>query len=338
MNFFPRSFLRALLSTTAFVLFFSAPGEAATLPCFQAPTLETVVGCIVDHMPGATSQSFVAPSSTVQNDWRKVVRSMLGGSCAHFVLPKSLRSNYVVSPFTDTENGRSYCVLMESLDKDNNGLVDNGWGTFITAAQPLRELNIQAPHPIADAMTSTQGVGIFKGTRARSFLLAGTHRGSDTKQSTCQSAYLRADAGHNTEPLFEPAVAEILAFYSSSGKQWTALQFHGMSDTSCDGVDVHLTYGLTSTPLATDKIRTLKANLLWYNPAWSVTVPGDQPSCSLKGTENVQGRLLNNVSLTSVCTTSAISASKRFIHIEQKALMRDPQNWVNAINDTWPAQ
>jgi hypothetical protein len=338
MNFSRSSFLRALLSTIAFVLFASDHGEAATLPCLQAQTLENVVGCIVDHMPGAASQSFVAPGSGVQSDWRKVVRSMLGGSCAHLVLPKSLRMNYAVSPFTDTENGRSYCILMESLDKDNNGLVDNGWGTFITAAQPLRELHIQAPHPIADAMTATEGVGIFKGTRARSFLLAGSHRGSDTKQSTCQPAYLRTDAGHSTEPLFEPAVAEILAFYPSNGKQWTALQFHGMSETSCDGVDVHLTYGLSTAPSATDKIRALKANLSWYNPAWSVTVPGDQPSCSLNGTENVQGRLLNNVSLTSVCTTSATAASKRFIHIEQKALMRSPQNWVNAINETWLAQ
>lgn len=167
--------------------------------------------------------------------------------------------------------------------------------------------------------------------------MAGTHRGSDTAQSTCQTSSLRADAGHNTEPLLEPAVAEILAFYSSNGKQWTALQFHGMSDASCDGVDVHLTYGLTTTPLANDKIHTLKANLLWYNPAWKVTVPEDQPACSLNGVTNVQGRLLNNVSLTNVCTTSAMTASKRFIHIEQKDLMRDPQNWINAINDTWPA-
>jgi hypothetical protein len=332
------SFLRTLCSAAFFLLVAAEQGETATLPCLQASTLEAVVGCIVDHMPGADSQSFVAPSSTVQNDWRKVVRTMLDGACATTPLPKSLRTNYVLSPFTDTENGQSYCVLIESLDKDNNGLVDKGWGTFITDVQPLRELNLQAPHPIADAMTSAEGVGIFKGTRSRSFLLAGTHRDSDTTASTCQTAYLRADAGHNTGTLIEPAAAELLAFYNSNGKQWTGLQFHGMSDTSCDGVDVHLTYGVTSSPLASDQIRTLKANLLWYNPAWSVTVPGDLPACSLNGTLNVQGRLLNNVVLTSVCTTSATTASKRFIHIEQKDLMRDPQNWVSAINDTWPAQ
>lgn len=337
MNFSCVPFLRTFCTAALLLLVTVEHGKAATLPCLQSPTLETVVGCIVDHMPGAASQSFVVPSSNIQTDWRKVVRTMLGGACANTPLPKSLRTNYVISPFTDTENGKSYCVLMEALDKDNNGLVDKGWGTFITATQPLRELSIQAPHPIADAMTSAEGIGIFKGTHSRSFLMAGTHRGSDTTPSTCQTAYLRADAGHNTGTFFEPAVAEILAFYSSNGKQWTGLQVHGMSDTSCEGVDIHMTHGVTITPLTSDKIRTLKANLLWYNPAWSVTVPGDQPACSLTGTANVQGRLLNNVSLTSVCTTSATVASKRFIHIEQKALMRDPQNWVNAINDTWPA-
>jgi len=332
------SFLRTLCSAAFFLLVAAERGETATLPCLQASTLEAVVGCIVDYMPGADSQSFPVPTSTVQNDWRKVVFTMLGGSCPTTPLPKSLRTNYVLSPFTDTENGQSYCVLMESLDKDNNGLVDKGWGTFITDVQPLRELGIQIPHPIADAMTSTEGVGIFKETRSRSFLMAGTHRESDTTPSTCQTAYLRADAGHNTGTLFEPAVAELLAFYNNNGKQWTGLQFHGMSDTSCDGVDVHMTYGLTISPLAGDTIRTLKANLTWYNPAWSVTVPGDQPTCSLNGTLNVQGRLLNNVPSTSVCTSNATTASKRFIHIEQKALMRDSQNWRNAINDTWPAQ
>jgi len=336
MNRSRRAFLHALCSAALFLLVTADQGETATLPCLQASTLEAVVGCIVDHMPGADSQSFVVPSSTVQNDWRKVVRTMLGGVCANTPLPKSLRTNYVISPFT--ENGRSYCVLMESLDKDSNGLVDKGWGTFITAAQPLRELSIQAPHPIADAMTAAEGVGIFTETRSRSFLLAGTHRNSDPTQSTCQASSLRADAGHNTGTLFEPAVAELLAFYNSNGNPWTGLQFHGMSDTSCDGVDIHMTYGLTTTPPAGDAIRTLKANLLSYNPAWSVTVPGDQPTCSLNGTLNVQGRLLNNVALTSVCTSSATAASQRFIHIEQKALMRDPQNWVSAINDTWPAQ
>ena len=330
------SFLRTLCSAALFLLVVAERGEAATLPCLQSSTLEAVVGCIVDHMPGADSQSFVVPSSTVQSDWRKVVRTMLDGACANTPLPKSLRTNYVISPFT--ENGHSYCVLIETLDKEDNGLVDKGWGTFITATQPLRELSIQAPHPIADALTATEGIGIFTGTRSRSFLLAGTHRGSDTTSSTCQTAYLRADAGHNTGTLFEPAVAELLAFYNGNGKQWTGLQFHGMTDTACDGVDVHMTYGLTTSPLVSDKIRTLKANLTWYNSAWGVTVPGDLPTCSLNGTLNVQGRLLNNVPSTSVCTTSSTAASKRFIHIEQKALMRDPQNWVSAINDTWPAQ
>ncbi|NOT55584.1 MAG: hypothetical protein HOP18_13355 [Deltaproteobacteria bacterium] len=330
------SFLRTLCGAAFFLLVTAEQGETATLPCVQASSLDAVVGCIVDHMPGADSQSFVAPSSTVQSDWRKVVRSMLGGVCTNTSLPRSLRANYVISPYS--ENGHNYCVLMESLDKDNNGLVDKGWGTFITAMQPLRELNIQAPHPIADAMTASEGIGIFTGTRSRSFLLAGTHRDSDPTLSTCQTAYSRPDAGHNTGTLFEPAVAELLAFYHSNGKPWTGLQFHGMADTTCDGVDTHMTYGLTSSPLTSDTIRTLKANLLWYNPAWSVTVPGDLPACSLNGTLNVQGRLLNNVPLTSVCTTSATAASKRFIHIEQKPLMRDPQNWVSAINDTWPAQ
>jgi hypothetical protein len=41
------------------------------------------------------------------------------------------------------------------------------------------------------------------------------------------------------------------------------------------------------------------------------------------------------VAAEDVCTIPASSYSGRFIHIEQKSAFRDPNNWIDAINDTW---
>ena len=95
------SLLRTLRSAALFLLVVAERGEAATLPCLQSSTLEAVAGCIADHMPGAVFAGFVVPSSTVQSDWRKVVRTMLDGDVPYFCV-----TNYVISPFT--ENGHSF--------------------------------------------------------------------------------------------------------------------------------------------------------------------------------------------------------------------------------------
>lgn len=49
-----------------------------------------------------------------------------------------------VRTFTDTSNGRSYCLLMEVRDQDGNSIVDNGFGTFIMYNNASRQLSHQA--------------------------------------------------------------------------------------------------------------------------------------------------------------------------------------------------
>ncbi|MFQ5580650.1 MAG: PKD domain-containing protein [Nitrospiria bacterium] len=308
---------------------------SSTLTCPGETTLEELITCIESQMPTKDSEEFVVPTSTVQSDWRNVVDQMLDGNCDNIPLPVSLTGVYSVSTFNDTDNGQSYCVLMEVLDQDDSGKVDRGWGTFIVNAHPYRELSIQVTHPKNDLNTPMQGIGVFKGSNSRSFLMAGSHRYANSITSTCQASYEQADVAHNVENLFQPTVQELLEFYGGTEGGVVAIQFHGMGTSSCSGVDVHLTHGLNTPPVAGDKIVDLKSNLLSYNPTWTVTVPGDSPSCDLVGSFNVQGRLLNNVAAGAVCTTAAVSYSGSFIHIEQKSCCRNANDWINAINDTW---
>jgi len=69
--------------------------------------------------------------------------------------------------------------------------------------------------------------------------------------------------------------------------------------------------------------------------SWVVVVPGDALSCSLNGTDNVQGRLLNGVASGDLCTVAATGYTGRFIHIEQKFDFRNAADWISAILATF---
>jgi hypothetical protein len=235
--------------------------------------------------------------------------------------------------FTDAGNGRIYCVFMEVLDANNDGKVDRGWGTFIVDPNAVRELSHQAPHPIADSTTENQAVGIFKGTLSRSYLMAGAHRNANSATSPCQSGYLEADAAHNVANMFQPTNEELLNHYGAAA--WNAIQWHGMAAETCANVEVYLSHGRNVAAVTGDKILELKNAILAYHPTWKLETPGTG-ACTLNATDNVQGRRLNGVAAGAVCGTAASSYTGTFLHIEQDPGFRNPNDWVSAVNDTWP--
>jgi hypothetical protein len=304
--------------------------------CDEAATLEQLAICIAGHMPDEGSEGFVVPGDDVRSDWSVVVREMLGGRCDDIALPSSLASVYALYTFVDGDNLHSYCVLMEILDEDSSGRVDRGWGTFITNPDAEREINVQAAHPLSDTMVEVEGIGIFKGVGARSYLLAGSHRDANTTPSVCQASYPDSDVAHNIANLFQTATVQTKSFYDVLGTSFIVFQFHGMAATTCPGVNVYLTHGLSGTPGATDRILTLQTNLRAHNPTWVISVPGDDPPCSLNGTTNVQGIFLNGIAAGSVCTTMASASTGIFYYTEQILASRNAVDWIDAIIETWP--
>jgi hypothetical protein len=318
--------------TVTLALSLPVAAGAVDRTCPSATTLDALVTCIRGQMPGSGSGGFVVPNATQQADWRWVVRQMLQGSC-DFVLPASLAGIMQIRTFTDSGNGKRYCLLMEVLDANNNGVVDRGWGTFIVDPNAVRELSHQAPHPIFDSTTENEAVGVFRDTNSRSYLMCGAHRNANSQTSSCQSSYQVADCAHNTGNMFQPTNEEMLAFYGSPS--WNAIQWHGMAADTCSNVEAYLTHGMNLAPVAGDKILELKNNVLLYHPTWKVQVPGTG-ACSLDATTNVQGRLLNGVAVGSVCNTAATAYTGVFIHNEQDPGFRTAGDWVAAVNDTWP--
>ncbi len=306
--------------------------EAGTLTCSSATTLDALVTCIRTQMPGSGSNGYRAPSLAELDGWRLAVQQMLQGSCSG-TLPQSLAGIASRRLLVDTGNGKAYCVLMEVLDANNNGIVDRGWGTFIVDPGAVREISHQAPHPLSDIATDAQAVELFRDSDSRSFLMAGTHRNASTTASTCQSAYRASDVAHNAGTMFQAANEAMSAWYGAD--DWWAIQWHGMAADSCASVEVYISHGSSVAPATGDKNLELKAALLTHAPAWMVAVPGSG-ACGLNGTDNVLGRLLNGVPAAAVCNTAASGYSGQFLHIEQDPSFRASADWLPALRDVWP--
>ena len=339
------------------VLASASAAGAAQLTCPTATTLETLVACIVDYMPRKKTNGpdgYWPPSPQQLADYRTVVNQMLHRQC-DATLPRSLAANLQRRMFTDSQNGKSYCLLMET-ELATTGKVAKGWGTFIVADRADREISHQAPHPIADSKTDKQAIGLFKSTNARSFLMCGAHREANGTTGSCQDDAQKqkyngaADCAHNRDNMFTMANLELDAFYRAS--PWTAIQWHGMGTDKCLGVDVYMSQGINDAPANFSTLSMLK-QLITVDQPWAVHDPGDlSPTgthvCDRPGTDNVQGRLLNGMPDSTVCDLdmdATASVGDKFIHIEQKddcpstnpsiTSCRDAAAWSQAVLDTW---
>jgi hypothetical protein len=347
---------RRALSLFALLIIFtpSRVADAATLTCTStSTTLEELGACIVAAIPRA-GQGWVRPDAAALDDFRAVAGAMLEGRCDDVELSASLAGAYSIGSFDDASNGKRYCVLMEVEDANDNGRVDRAWGTFITNPGGRRELHIHISHPLADAVTEVQGIAVFKAVDARSFLLSGTHRNASAVLAACQGEP-EADVAHNASTPYHAAVEALAAAQQGNLRDWTTIQFHGMANSTCPGTDAYMTYGLAAPdgiPAPGDRVLDLRSALLADHADWTLTVPGDVPTCTLNATTNVQGRLLNGVPAADVCGSLGSTYGETFIHIEQKRCkggttttcaatgpdaIRYAGNWVDSLKRTWAA-
>ncbi len=300
------------------------------LLCPTATILEQLVTCIINQGPYSDGAGYVEPTTQQKSDWQTVVNSMMNGNC-DFALPASLAPVMTIKTFTDSGNGRNYCVLYETADVNANGKVDKGWGTFITYNASTKALIIHSPHPVYDMTTENEAIGVFKGTSARAFLLMGDHRNASSV-SACQSGYYISDPAHDVRDVFNPTTVQIKSYFGSN-PYWT-IQFHGMAADSCS-THVYMSNGFSALPPAGTKIWQLHDAMHANHPTWSIDLAG-QGSCSLNATTSTTGRIVNGVSITNACNTAATNNTGYFIHIEQDPNYRTASDWIPAINTVWP--
>jgi hypothetical protein len=181
-------------------------------------SLEEIVTCARNQIPPANS-GWTEPSAAVLSAYSSLVTSVLSTSTCKDINVGATVLSGVVSfsglffpPFDKhlafvckvrvalfVESSRSYCILHEIRDANNDGFVDVGLGLLVVDLLPLRNLVHQAPHPIADGNTETQAVTLMKLTKSRVFLMAGCHRNANVAASTCQPTETLSDPAHNVQ-------------------------------------------------------------------------------------------------------------------------------------------
>jgi len=304
----------------------SATRIRATTICPTCQNLQDLAAHLESRIPDRGSEFYRAPSQTVMEDWQSVVRDMMKGSCDNLKLPQSLANHYSVEAFI----GGSYCIL---------AAVDwTPWGAVIVNRDDsAKRLSIDVPHPLYDVNTLYEGITIFQNTNAKVYILSGSHRYANSEKSHCQSNFGIADSAHNKNT-FLSSTAAILAHYNSLGVNHTVMQLHGMGESTCSGVDVHLSHGLKKLP-PTERMVRLR-NALARRSNWTVTLPGD--GCNMRATLNIQGRLVNGVEVNSLCDMEATDSVGRFLHLEQKFHVRNEPEFhgyiIDAINEVFVSE
>jgi hypothetical protein len=203
--------------------------------------LGSEIYAIVLVMPGPNSDGLRVPTEAQMAAWEELVHAVLQGEIpAACQIIHSQGFPYHLVYFTDVRNNRErYWMLREDAP------VSTGWGTYVFrtaegSQDPAEQLPliIEVPHPVADWFTDPQAVTIFRQSRARALLVAGTHRCANSDFSTCTGqtwacgpleAYRVSDAAHTAQSMFQ---ATHRALSPCDGTTIT-LQLHANSLGSC---------------------------------------------------------------------------------------------------------
>ncbi|MGI8668713.1 MAG: hypothetical protein ACR2J3_02570 [Aridibacter sp.] len=278
----------------------------------------------VQNQSDSNSNGFRVPVQQEQIIWKEVVKSILD---KHFKqAEKILNKNkfpYKLILFTEKSNGRKYILLEEKSGK-------TGWGFYVFDLETKSPLAIEIPHPVSDENTELQGIEAFLQTRARAFLLAGTHRRTNEKLSVCtqatdESQYAESDVAHSVATMFHQTHETLV----NKQKNTVAVQLHGMKKRDiCP--DVFMSSGTKHvTKNAAKLLECLKNKKIEAG-----IYDGKTSTCPLIASTNVQGRFSNGEK-ENACRKYAETSPEPgfFIHIEQEPNIRETKKNRQAVID-----
>lgn len=314
-------------------------GSGTQAQVIRTGNVQTFLDSLVNSIPADTGTNFYsAPSSSDTAQWSDIISDIINGdySSAH---SGAGSIGYGVTQFTDEGSAKIYHILAKT------GASSNYWGIYaFNNAADRRKLLIQAPHPVYDFKTGLQSVYVFLQTGARALFVNGVHRCNSTDRSECAGTttvcstigasdkFRISDAAHNVDGIFHKTLLVLESLIVNT----ISVQLHGFSWVSGDP-DLLMSNGTTNTP-SPDYLSALKDELLLLDDTLTFGIHHISALSKLSGTTNVQGRYINESS--NPCSTSASSATGRFLHIEQayKNLRDNETNWskmATALSNTF---
>ncbi|MCP4574004.1 MAG: T9SS type A sorting domain-containing protein [bacterium] len=305
----------------------------------SAPAQLVASGDLVDHIDAIIADmpttydggDYLQPASTSRAVWREIIDHILVGEYAD-AHTKALTRNYQVVLYTDTQSpNQTVHVLLERTPASTSRY----WGTYLFCTTPARHhLVIQAPHPRYDSNTGYQCVRAYRSTGAAAYFVSGTHRCNGISYSPCDGttyacttgadSYRYSDQAHVVLSTFQITTEAIL----DQDPDALFIQPHGFAKGE-DDPDLIISNGTRYMPSGTDYAVAMRDAFAAVDPSLTFKVAHvDLSWTRLLGTTNCQGRLINGGS--DPCGTSALSATGKFVHIEQaRPGLRDtPANWT----------
>jgi hypothetical protein len=279
--------------------------------------LKEEIKAITSQMPRADSNGMVLPTMEQMSAWQTLLQALLeddlAGACN---LIEANDFPYQLIDYTDEGNGgQRYLMLKE------HSPISLGWGSYLMrAAQPVRELVIEVPHPRYDLGTNEEGVDMFRQLNARALLMAGTHRCANSAYSLAEAQqtsegttkacsdsrepYRDSDVAHAPQTIFHSTHQLLVPPKGNT----LALQLHAHGRTTCPDLFISNT-----TTIPGNFTIQLTQNARTHCADFSVGYPNDGLSeCSLVGSSNIQGQYSNSA-----------FGPEHFIHLEQSRRLRE---------------
>jgi hypothetical protein len=283
----------------------------------QALAAEGVLGMLFDA-PHKAADSLAAMPATgpVEAPFKAALDAAADGDLAKARQAAAAAGYEIVEKI---EDGRGYLILLE---RDRAGIGP----TVAIARNPVRNVVIEAPHPIIDRYSDREAAVLFLALGARALVLSGANRCASTVVSACSGRtrvcgdgnkpYRTSDPAHNPATLFYVAHRAL----SRRWPQSIVFQPHGFGNAD-NSVWFVISDGSTEKRPGDDKltgrVRDGLRAALGADRAVSCQDPKDRDIRTrwLCATTTVQGRDLNGSA--DICGKNAGAASGRFLHIEQ---------------------
>lgn len=321
-------------------------GTFRALPALSGDLVDTVAA--LDHpnaggygkLSSNRRQAFETLTAAL---FAAVEASLLDGDSGDWcgVLQLADAAGYELFRFYDTATGR---WLVYGRDR-----TPYGQAYFFINPAAKRDLVIEAPHVPYDAKTDVEAARVFMGVAGRVLLLNKEHRCSDPDVTPCSGSsgpcagdtYRESDVAHATDNSFHV----LHRFLSDASTQTRLVQLHGMQGAADDVAEVSdgTNVDLDANSVSVTFVVNLRKRVPDPAALYSCQELAGWPPSQLCGATNVQGRYTNAPSADE-CTTPAKSGNGRFLHIEQRATLRDADDsdgyfWGDvrdALIDTFP--
>ncbi len=311
----------------------------------EPDSVETVADCVLDTFdsdlvqwlellledyPGIDSESYLAPDAEELQHFRDALALLVvDDHCAAAAAAES--AGYELMKALGADAGGVEWFLLRPAEATGHGR-----GMFIVRGNAVRELVLEAPHPLYDLGSGLLAAEVFQASGARALAVAGAHRCANAAPAECDGsttvcndgqlgAYRESDMAHVDGSYFQ-VFHEVL---STEHASTVTVQVHGMASDE-DDPEFSVSDGTGyDNPDDQHPPNVLAAALEQRVAAAGGDKPGN--SCNregdknvLCGKSNVQGRFTNGVAGDEVCAVAPTTGTGAFLHVELSKDLRHP--------------